>query len=109
MDDDKRAALIEMDRVGGLSQPRCKPTKAFQASASIAHQARRAAEYEVNTGEITVDFPAAMSRLRSIIDGRRNGSTTSWPVSMALMNVSRVGTMAAHFGLSRCPPNSRVT
>ena len=77
-DDGKRVALIEMDRAGGTCLNHgCKPTKALRASAAVAHQARRAAEYGVRTGEITVDFPAAMTRMRSIIDGLRD-SLDGW-------------------------------
>ena len=77
-DDGQRVALIEMDRAGGTCLNHgCKPTKALRASAAVAHQARRAAEYGVNTGEISVDFPAAMARMRSIIDGMRD-SLDAW-------------------------------
>ena len=77
-DDGHRVALIEMDRAGGTCLNHgCKPTKALRASAAVAHQARRAAEYGVNTGEISVDFPAAMARMRSIIDGMRD-SLDDW-------------------------------
>ena len=63
-------ALIEMERAGGTCLNHgCKPTKALRASASVAHQARRAAEYGVNVGEVTVDFGVAISRVRSIISG----------------------------------------
>jgi pyruvate/2-oxoglutarate dehydrogenase complex dihydrolipoamide dehydrogenase (E3) component len=78
VEDGKRVALIEMDRAGGTCLNHgCKPTKALRASASIAHQARRAAEYGVNTGDVTVDFAAAMTRVRSIIDGMRD-SLDDW-------------------------------
>ena len=64
-DDGKRVAIVEMDRAGGTCLNHgCKPTKALRASAAVAHQARRAAEYGVRTGEITVDFPAAMMRVQ---------------------------------------------
>ena len=83
MDDGKRVALIEMDRAGGTCLNHgCKPTKALRASAAVAHQARRAAEYGVNVGEVTVDFPAAMSRVRSIIDGLRD-SLDGWLAGVA--------------------------
>ena len=46
--DGKRVALIEMERAGGTCLNHgCKPTKALRASAVVAHQARRAAEYGV--------------------------------------------------------------
>jgi pyruvate/2-oxoglutarate dehydrogenase complex dihydrolipoamide dehydrogenase (E3) component len=83
VDDGKRVALIEMDRAGGTCLNHgCKPTKALRASAAVAHQARRAAEYGVNVGEVTVDFPAAMSRVRSIIDGLRD-SLDGWLAGVA--------------------------
>ena len=66
--DGKRVALIEMERAGGTCLNHgCKPTKALRATAAVAHQARRAAEYGVGTGEVTVDFPVAIGRVRSII------------------------------------------
>jgi pyruvate/2-oxoglutarate dehydrogenase complex dihydrolipoamide dehydrogenase (E3) component len=78
VEDGKRVALIEMDRAGGTCLNHgCKPTKALRASASIAHQAGRAAAYGVNTGDVTVDFAVAMSRVRSIIDGMRD-SLDDW-------------------------------
>ena len=78
VEDGKRVALIEMDRAGGTCLNHgCKPTKALRATASVAHQARRAASFGVKTGEVTVDFAAAMSRVRSIIDGMRD-SLDDW-------------------------------
>ena len=74
----KKVALIEMDRPGGTCLNHgCKPTKALRASAAVAHQARRAGEYGVRTGEVTVDFTAAMDRIWSIIDGLRR-SLSEW-------------------------------
>lgn len=82
-DDGKRVAIVEMDRAGGTCLNHgCKPTKALRASASVAHQARRARTYGVNTGEVSVDFPAAMARVRSIIDGMRE-SLDGWLAGVA--------------------------
>jgi pyruvate/2-oxoglutarate dehydrogenase complex dihydrolipoamide dehydrogenase (E3) component len=68
----KRVAVIELDRVGGTCLNHgCKPTKALRASAVVAHQARRAAEYGVHTGEVTVDFGAAIHRVHTMIDKMR--------------------------------------
>ncbi|HSU34784.1 MAG TPA: mercuric reductase [Propionibacteriaceae bacterium] len=76
--DGKRVALIEMERAGGTCLNHgCKPTKALRASASVAHQARRAAAYGVGTGEVTVDFPVAIGRVRSII-GTLQQSLDDW-------------------------------
>ncbi|HEU5485425.1 MAG TPA: FAD-dependent oxidoreductase [Microlunatus sp.] len=72
--DGQRTLLVEMDRVGGTCLNHgCRPTKALRASGVIAHQARRAAEYGVYTGEVRVDFPTAINRVHSLIDGMREG------------------------------------
>jgi pyruvate/2-oxoglutarate dehydrogenase complex dihydrolipoamide dehydrogenase (E3) component len=68
----KKVAVIELDRVGGTCLNHgCKPTKALRASAVVAHQARRAADFGVHTGEVTVDFPAAIHRVHTMIDKMR--------------------------------------
>ena len=71
-----RVALVEMDRVGGTCLNHgCKPTKALRASAIVAHRARRAAEYGVHTGEVTVDFGYAIDRVHRIIGEQVQGLT----------------------------------
>jgi pyruvate/2-oxoglutarate dehydrogenase complex dihydrolipoamide dehydrogenase (E3) component len=68
----KRVAIIELDRVGGTCLNHgCKPTKALRASGVVANQARRAAVYGVHTGEVSVDFGVAISRVHTIIDRLR--------------------------------------
>lgn len=72
--DGQRTLLVEMDRVGGTCLNHgCRPTKALRASAVHAHQARRAAEFGVLTGEVVVDFPTAIKRVHTLIDGMRQG------------------------------------
>lgn len=74
----RSVAMVEMDQVGGTCLNHgCKPTKTLRASAVVAHQARRAAEYGVHTGEVTVDFGAAMARMHSII-GQQQSSLSDW-------------------------------
>ena len=74
----RKVAMVEMDRPGGTCLNHgCKPTKALRASASVAHQARRASEYGVHIGEVRVDFAAAMNRVHRIIDGMRE-SLDGW-------------------------------
>jgi pyruvate/2-oxoglutarate dehydrogenase complex dihydrolipoamide dehydrogenase (E3) component len=73
----RHVALIEMDRVGGTCLNHgCRPTKALRASAVVAHQARRAAEYGVQTGEVTVDYGQAIGRVHTMIEGMRQSMTT---------------------------------
>ncbi len=76
--DGRSVALVEMAQVGGTCLNHgCKPTKTLRASAVVAHQARRAAEYGVHTGRVTVDFGAAMARMHSII-GEQQKSLSDW-------------------------------
>jgi pyruvate/2-oxoglutarate dehydrogenase complex dihydrolipoamide dehydrogenase (E3) component len=72
--DGQRTLLVEMDRVGGTCLNHgCRPTKALRASGVVAHQARRAAEFGVHTGEVRVDFPTAIRRVHALINGMREG------------------------------------
>ncbi len=74
----QRVALVEMEQVGGTCLNHgCRPTKALRATATVAHQARRAAEYGVDTGEVTVDFGRAIQRVHTIIDEMR-ASLADW-------------------------------
>lgn len=66
----RRTALIERDHLGGTCTNRgCTPTKTLQASARIAHLARRAPDFGVrrNNG-VTIDMPAVQRRKQAIID-----------------------------------------
>ncbi|MCW2812146.1 MAG: oxidoreductase [Friedmanniella sp.] len=78
-----RVALVEMEQVGGTCLNHgCRPTKALRATAVLAHQARRGAAYGVGTGEVTVDFPRAIERVHTLIDGMRQ-SLADWVESTA--------------------------
>lgn len=69
-----RVALIELDQVGGTCLNHgCRPTKALRASALAAHRARRAGDFGVSTGEVTVDFGAVMQRMHTMIDNWVSG------------------------------------
>ncbi|HQU67356.1 MULTISPECIES: mercuric reductase [Paracoccaceae] len=73
-----KVALIEGDRLGGTCvNTGCTPTKTLRKSARVAHLARRAADFAVTTGQIEVDFLAAMERMRARSDAAREG-LTSW-------------------------------
>jgi pyruvate/2-oxoglutarate dehydrogenase complex dihydrolipoamide dehydrogenase (E3) component len=70
-----QTALIERTHVGGTCvNEGCTPTKTMVASARVAHLARRAADYGVNTGPITVDLTKVRQRKRDIVDMFRSGS-----------------------------------
>lgn len=92
--DGQRTLLVEMDRVGGTCLNHgCRPTKALRASAVVAHQARRAAEYGVYTGEVRVDFPTAIQRVHTMIDGMRE-SLYDWLIGIDGLHLdSRTATL----------------
>jgi len=72
--EDERVAIIEGGAVGGTCvNTGCTPTKTLVASAKVAHQARRAGEYGVRTGPVTVDFAAVMARMNDMREASRNG------------------------------------
>lgn len=63
-------ALVEGGMMGGdCLNWGCVPSKALISCAQAAHDARRAAEYGVQTGEVSVDFGAVMARMRSLRTG----------------------------------------
>ena len=63
-----RTVLIEREYLGGVCvNVGCTPTKAMVASARVAQFARRATEYGVHTGPVTVDLAAVRQRKRDLI------------------------------------------
>jgi pyruvate/2-oxoglutarate dehydrogenase complex dihydrolipoamide dehydrogenase (E3) component len=70
-----RTALIERKHVGGTCvNEGCTPTKTMIASGRVAYLARRAADYGVHTGPISIDLEKVRQRKRDIVDKFRNGS-----------------------------------
>lgn len=70
-----RTALIERKHVGGTCvNEGCTPTKTMVASGRVAYLARRAADYGVHTGPISIDLQKVRERKRNIADSFRNGS-----------------------------------
>jgi pyruvate/2-oxoglutarate dehydrogenase complex dihydrolipoamide dehydrogenase (E3) component len=68
----KKVALVERDHLGGVCvNTGCTPTKTMVASARLAHQARRGAEYGVRTGPVSVDLAAVRERKRTMVAGAR--------------------------------------
>jgi pyruvate/2-oxoglutarate dehydrogenase complex dihydrolipoamide dehydrogenase (E3) component len=71
----RKTALIEREHVGGTCiNEGCTPTKTMVASGRVAYLARRAADYGVQTGPVTVDMAKVRQRKREIVDSFRNGS-----------------------------------
>lgn len=71
----KQTALIEREHVGGTCiNVGCTPTKTMVASARVAYLARRAAEYGVVTGDISINLETVRERKRAMVESFRSGS-----------------------------------
>lgn len=83
-------ALVERHFFGGTCvNTGCMPTKTLVASARVAHQARRAAEYGVVlNGEVSIDFPRVMGRAHEVTQTSR-GSLERWLDGMEHLTVLR--------------------
>src|SRR6201993_602067 len=69
-----QTALIERKHVGGTCiNEGCTPTKTMVASGRVAYLARRAADYGVLTGPISVDLAKVRQRKRDIVARFRGG------------------------------------
>src|SRR5215831_16085492 len=70
-----RTALIEREHIAGTCiNEGCTPTKTMVASARVAYLARRASDYGVNTGPVTVDMVKVRQRKRDLVNSFRGGS-----------------------------------
>src|SRR6478609_6469006 len=68
----QKVALVERGPVGGACvNTGCTPTKTMVASARLAYQARRGAEYGVRIGPVSVDLAAVRERKRAMVSGAR--------------------------------------
>jgi pyruvate/2-oxoglutarate dehydrogenase complex dihydrolipoamide dehydrogenase (E3) component len=71
----KRTAMIERAAVGGTCvNYGCTPTKTMVASAEVAYLARRAKDYGVGVGDVSIDMPAVRERKRNMVKTWREGS-----------------------------------
>ncbi|MFW6075319.1 MAG: dihydrolipoyl dehydrogenase [Chloroflexota bacterium] len=69
-----RAAVVEKDLVGGTCVHRgCIPAKALLKAAAVATEVRKAAEFGVNPGDVTLDYAQAMKRSRDVVDQNYKG------------------------------------
>ena len=73
-----KVAIIERKHVGGTcANEGCTPTKTMIASARVAHMARRAVEYGVLSGAVSVDLEIVRNRKRQVVESFRSGSQAS--------------------------------
>ncbi len=85
-----KVALVERHLFGGTCvNTGCMPTKTLVASARVAHQARRAADYGVVlNGDVGIDFPRVMARAHKVTETAR-GNVEAWLAGMDGMTVLR--------------------
>ena len=63
-----KVALIEKEKLGGeCRNVACVPSKALLRAARIAQDARSAGDFGIKLGEVEVDFPAVMARVRAVV------------------------------------------
>ncbi|MFZ1564883.1 dihydrolipoyl dehydrogenase family protein [Sphingorhabdus sp.] len=63
-----KVTLVEAHQMGGdCLNTGCVPSKALLKSAKVAHAVRDGVRFGVDAGEIAVDFPQVMRRLRDVI------------------------------------------
>jgi pyruvate/2-oxoglutarate dehydrogenase complex dihydrolipoamide dehydrogenase (E3) component len=68
----QKVALVERGPLGGVCvNSGCTPTKTMVASARLAAQARRGAEYGVQIDSVSVDLAAVRERKRAMVAGAR--------------------------------------
>lgn len=70
----RKTILIEREHVGGTCvNEGCTPTKTMVASARVAYLARRAQDYGVATGPVSVDLARVRERKRAVVESFRGG------------------------------------
>lgn len=85
----QEVALIEGGKMGGSCvNYGCTPTKTMRASARVAYQAKRASDFGIITGDVSVDFARVMARKDEIVDNSRNG-LTGWLESVDNLTIYR--------------------
>ncbi len=70
-----KTAIVEADdRLGGTCLLRgCIPTKSMLESAELADKARKAADFGVNVGEVSVDLPRVLKRKAKVVQQNAGG------------------------------------
>ncbi|MGO8948848.1 MAG: mercuric reductase [Ktedonobacterales bacterium] len=71
----RKTAIIEREHVGGTCiNEGCTPTKTMIASARVTYMAKRAADYGVLTGPVSIDMAVVRQRKRDIVASWSHGS-----------------------------------
>ncbi|MBZ0276614.1 MAG: mercuric reductase, partial [Anaerolineae bacterium] len=97
-----KVALAEAGQIGGTCiNTGCSPTKTFVASARAAHMVRRAADFGIHTGPISIDFARVMARKEAIVQ-RFRGGVEGWLTGIENLTIYR------HFATFEGPNQVRV-
>ncbi len=84
-----RTTIVERQDFGGTCvNVGCIPTKTLVASARVAHMARRANEYGVDTGEVSVDMRRVKARMDQV-RGESNRNVIAWLEGMENLDIIR--------------------
>jgi pyruvate/2-oxoglutarate dehydrogenase complex dihydrolipoamide dehydrogenase (E3) component len=76
----QKVALVERGHLGGVCvNTGCTPTKTMVASARLAYQARRGADYGLRIGPVAVDLAAVRERKRAMVAGARQNYASRLP------------------------------
>jgi pyruvate/2-oxoglutarate dehydrogenase complex dihydrolipoamide dehydrogenase (E3) component len=101
-----RAALVEVDRLGGERLwSGCVPSKALLAAARAVRDARRAERLGVDVGPLTVDYPRVMARVR---DAQTRIQPNSSPDHLRALGVEVVEGTARFVGEDRVSVDGRL-
>jgi pyruvate/2-oxoglutarate dehydrogenase complex dihydrolipoamide dehydrogenase (E3) component len=85
----QQVALVERRFMGGTCvNDGCQPTKTLVASARVAWLARRAADFGVSTGPVSVDMAAVKARKEKVVLASRKG-LDDWMESTPNLTVFR--------------------
>ncbi len=85
----QNVALVEGGKMGGSCvNYGCTPTKTMRASARVAYQVKRGADYGVITGDVSIDFARVMARKDAVVSASRDG-LTSWLESIDTLTIYR--------------------
>jgi len=106
-----RVAFVEREKLGGTCLNRgCIPTKTMIASAAVAQQVRRAAEFGVRVpGPPTVDLAAVVDRKDDIVDTIRTGAYRTVEKASGLDFYQAQGRFVARAGSGSTAPTSTPT
>ena len=109
-----KTAMVERKWVGGTCvNTGCTPTKTMIASARVAYLSRRAADFGVHTGPVSVSLPEILARKRAIVETSRannlKGLTSTENLTLILGEASFTGSHELTVTLNDAAPNGTAS